>query len=90
MATPPKQDAEQTEGQSKDEVQVNTAKLERLANVATQAAQAKQWQARKNGLANQEPPSEVRDLSQNAEARAQAEAAMKEMLAKPGGKRRGY
>ena len=86
MATPPEQDAEQT----KDGDQVSTRSLQRLANVATQAAQAKRWQARKNGMMNQEPPSEVRNLSDDTEARAQAEAAMRQMMAKAGGKRRGY
>jgi hypothetical protein len=64
--------------------------LERLANAASTAAQAKQWQARKNGLHQQEQPSEVWDLSQNDEARAQAEEAMRQMMAKPQSKRRGW
>jgi hypothetical protein len=90
MATPPKQDAEPTKEQTGDKDQVSTRGLERLANVANQAAQAKRWQARKNGMASQEPPSEVRNLNHDAEARAQAEAAMQQMMAKPGGKRRGF
>ena len=63
-------------------------RLERLANAATQAAEARQWRARKNGMANQGEPAEVRDLSQDAEAKAQAEAAMQAMLAKSKGKPR--
>jgi hypothetical protein len=62
-------------------------KLERLANAAATAAQAKQWRARKNGLQDQDEPSEVRNLTHDAEARAQAEAAMQKMMAKSAGKR---
>jgi hypothetical protein len=62
--------------------------LEKLANAAATAAQAKQWRARKNGLRDQEEPSEVRNLNHDAEARARAEAAMQEMMAKSKGKRR--
>ncbi len=65
-------------------------RLERLANAAATAAQAKQWQARKNGLHQQEEPSEVRNLSQNNEARARAEEAMRQIMAKPHSKRRGW
>ena len=64
-------------------------RLERLANAAATAAQAKQWRARKNGIDQQEEPSEVRNLSNNAEARARAEEAMRQMMAKPQSKRRG-
>jgi hypothetical protein len=64
-------------------------RLEKLANAAATAAQAKQWRARKNGLQQQEEPSEVRNLSHNEEARAWAEEAMRQMMAKPAGKRRG-
>jgi hypothetical protein len=63
-----------------------TARLEALAAEATQA---KQWRARKSGLQAQDEPSEVRNLSHDAEARAQAEAAMQQMMAKSAGKRRG-
>jgi len=55
-------------------------RLERLANAAATAAQAKQ---------EQEEPAEVRNLSDDAEARARAEEAMRQMMAKPEGKRRG-
>jgi hypothetical protein len=65
-------------------------RLERLANAAATAAQAKQWQARKNGLHQQEQPAEVRDLSHNDEARARAEEAMRQMMAMPHSKRRGW
>jgi hypothetical protein len=64
-------------------------RLEKLANAAATAAQAKQWRARKNGLQQQDEPSEVRNLSHNAEARARAEEAMRQMMAKPAVKRRG-
>ncbi|RDI53855.1 hypothetical protein [Microvirga subterranea] len=65
-------------------------RLERLANAAATAAQEKQWRARKNGLQQQEEPSEVRNLSHDADARAKAEEAMRQMMAKPQGKRRGW
>jgi hypothetical protein len=64
-------------------------RLEKLANAAATAAQAKQWRARKNGLQQQDEPSEVRNLSHNAEARARAEEAMRQMVAKPARKWRG-
>ena len=64
-------------------------RLEKLANAAATAAQAKQWRARKSGLDQQEDSSEVRNLSNDAEARARAEEAMRQMMAKPQGKRRG-
>ncbi len=79
-----KQDEEQPEGKS----QVNTSRLERLADMASAAAQAKQWQARKNGMSDQGEPSEVRNLTHDADAKAQAEAAMQQMMAKAGGKAR--
>ena len=85
MATRPKQGQDNAEG----EAQVNTSRLERLADVATAAAQAKRWQARKNGMTDQGEPSEVRNLTHDAEAKARAEAAMQQMMAKGGGKRRG-
>lgn len=65
-------------------------RLEKLANAAATAAQAKQWRARKNGINQEEEPSEVRNLSNDAEARARAEEAMRQMMAKPQTKRRGY
>jgi hypothetical protein len=64
-------------------------RLERLANAAATAAQAKQWRARKNGLHQQEEASEVRNLNHDNEARARAEEAMRQMMAKPQSKRRG-
>jgi hypothetical protein len=63
-------------------------RLEKLANAAATAAQAKQWRARKNGLQEQEEPSEVRNLNHDVEARARAEEAMRQMMAKPQSKRR--
>ena len=80
MTRPKQEDDEQTD----DKAPASTPqldKLERLAKVAATAAQAKQWRARKNGLQDQEEPSEVRDLTHDAEARAQAEAAMRLMAA---------
>jgi hypothetical protein len=65
-------------------------RLERLAHAAATAAQAKQWRARKNGLPQQGEFSEVRDLSHDDKARAQAEEAMRQMMAKPQSKRRGW
>jgi hypothetical protein len=87
MATPPKQG----EGKTEDKIQGSTPqldRLERLANTAATAAQSKQWRARQNGLREQEEPSEVRNLNHDAEAKAQAEAAMQRMMANPKGKRR--
>ncbi len=85
MTTRPEQGEEQTE----DKGQVSTPRLQRLADAAAAASQAKQWQARKNGMLNPGEPSEVRNLNHDAEARAQAEAAMEQMMARSGGKRRG-
>jgi hypothetical protein len=87
MAERPKQDEEQTG----DKGQASTPqldRLEKLANAAATAAQANQWRARKNGLQDQEEHSEVRSLNHDAEAKAQAEAAMREMMAKSKGKGR--
>ena len=77
--TEPKQ-----EEQTDDKVQASTPqldRLEKLAKAATATAQAKQWRARKNGLQDRPEPSEVRSLTHDAEARAQAEAAMQLMAA---------
>jgi hypothetical protein len=63
-------------------------RLEKLANAAATAAQAKQWRARKNGLQEQDEPGEVRNLSHDAEARARAEETMRQMMARPQRKRR--
>jgi hypothetical protein len=83
MPEQPDQDDEQPE----DQVQASTPQLDRLeslAKAAATAAQAKKWRARKNGLQDQDEPSEVRNLTHNMEARAQAEAAMRLMgAAKP-------
>lgn len=86
MPTQPKQG----EGKTEDEGQASTPqldRLEKLANAAATSAQAKRWQARKNGLEDQAEPSEVRNLSHDAEARAQAEAAMRQMMTNPKAKR---
>ncbi len=89
MPIPPEQDDERSE----DQVQASTPQLdhlESLAKAAATAAQAKKWRARKNGLQDQDEPSEVRNLTHDTEARAQAEAAMRLMAAaKPKGKPRG-
>jgi len=84
--TRPKIDDEQTEGEAKASTPA-LDRLERLANVAATASQARQWRARKNGLLNEDEPSEVRNLNHDAEARAQAEAAMQKMMASSKGKR---
>jgi hypothetical protein len=89
MAKRPEQEEEQPEVNGPASTP-HLDRLEKLANAAATAAQAKQWRARKNGLQQQDEPSEVRNLSQNAEARARAEEAMRQMLAKPQSKRRGY
>jgi hypothetical protein len=88
MAKRPEQEDEQpkTDGRASTP---QLDRLERLANAAATAAQAKQWRARKTGLQQQDEPSEVRNLSHNAEARARAEEVMRQMMTKPAGKRRG-
>ena len=83
----PEKSDEPTEARAKVSTpQLDT--LERLANAAATAAQTQQWRARKNGLHQQEDVSEVRNLSHDAEARARAEEAMRQMMAKPQGRRR--
>jgi hypothetical protein len=88
MSKHPEQEDEQpeTKGQASTP---QLDRLERLANAAATAAQAKQWRARKNGMQEQEEPAEVRNLSHDAEARARAEEAMRQMMSKPKSKRRG-
>jgi hypothetical protein len=89
MAKRPEQEDERAETDGKASTP-QLDRLERLANAAATAAQAKQWRARQNGLHQQEEPSEVRNLSQNDEARARAEEAMRQIMAKPQSKRRGW
>jgi hypothetical protein len=87
MARQPTQDDEQT----MNEAPASTPQLDRLeslAKAAATSAQAKRWKARKDGMQDQDEPSEVRSLNHDAEARAQAEAAMQQMMAKSTGKRR--
>jgi predicted Ser/Thr protein kinase len=75
---------------TEEKAQASTPQLDRLeslAKAAETAAQSKQWRARKSGLQVQEEPSEVRNLNHDAEARAQAEAAMQQMMAKGKGKK---
>jgi hypothetical protein len=88
MTTPTTQE----EGETEDIGQASTPqldRLEKLANAAAAAAQAKQWRTRKNGMQQQEEPSDVRNLSHDAGARARAEESMRLMMAKPQSKRRG-
>jgi hypothetical protein len=88
MPAGPEQDDEQTE----DKAPASTPQLDRLESLAKAAAttaQRRRWAARKNGLQDQEEPSEVRSLNHDAEARAQAEAAMQQMMASAKGKSRG-
>jgi hypothetical protein len=87
MATRPKQGEEQTENKAQSSTP-QLDRLEKLANAAAATAQARQWQARQNGLQDQGESSEVRNLNHDAEARAQAEAAMQQMMAKSKGKGR--
>ena len=54
-------------------MKVDTAKLAALAGAADQA---RRWKARRNGLLDRGAPSEVRDLSGDATARAEAEASL--------------
>ena len=78
--TEPKQE-EQTE----DKAQASTpqsARVENLAKATAAKAQAKQRRALKDGLQDQPEPSEVRSLTHDAQARAQAEAAMRLMETK--------
>ena len=89
MANRPEQEDEQPEANGKASTP-QLDRLEKLANAAASAAQAKQWRARQNGLGQQEAPSAIRILSNDAEARARAEEAMRQMMAKPQGKKRGW
>ena len=82
--TRPKEDEEQPAGK----VSATTDRLEKLANAASAAAQAKRWRAHKDGMTDQGEASEVRDLPHDADAKAQAEAAMQQMMAKGAGKPR--
>ena len=87
MAKRPEQEDEQSDTNGAASTP-HLDRLEKLANAAATAAQAKQWRARKNGLHQQEEASEVRNLSHDDEARSRAEEAMRQMMAKPQGKRR--
>jgi hypothetical protein len=89
MAKRPEHEDDQPESHEKASTP-QLDRLEKLANAAATAAQAKQWRARKNGIDQREEPSEVRNLSNDAEARARAEDAMRQMMAKPQTKRRGW
>ena len=88
MAKRPEQEDEQSETNGKASTP-QLDRLEKLANAAASAAQAKQWRARKNGISQQEESSEVRNLSSDAEARVRAEEAMRQMMSKPQSKRQG-
>ena len=87
MPRGPKTEDEQTESEGRTSTP-QLDRLEKLANAAATTAQAKQWRARQNGLQEQEEPSEVRSLNHDADARAQAEEAMRQMMAKSPTKRR--
>jgi hypothetical protein len=84
MMTMPRRGAKKTD----DGTEASTSRIDRLADAADAAAQAKRWQARKNGMTDQGEASEVRNLTHDADAKAQAEAAMQQMMAKAGGKPR--
>ena len=74
------------EEQAEDKVTVSasqSARLENLAKATAAKAKVKQWRAPKDGQQDEPEPSEVRSLTHDAEARAQAEAAMRIMEAKP-------
>jgi hypothetical protein len=88
MATRPERENEQSDANGKASTP-QLDRLERLANAAVTAAQAKQWRARKNGMQEREEPAEVRNLSHDDEARARAEETMRQMMAKPQSKRGG-
>ena len=82
---------EKRDEQTEEKVQASTPQLdqlERLAKAAAATAQARRWRARKDGLQEQVETSQVRSLNHDAEARAQAEAAMQQMMAKSNGKNR--
>ena len=81
MATRPKQGNEQIEGGSEASTP-QLDRLERLANSVEMAAQTKRWRAQQHGMHDQGEPSEVRDLNHDENAKAQAEAAMQQMMAK--------
>jgi hypothetical protein len=86
MSEQPEENKEQTEGEG----HASTPQLDRLQKLANAAAardQAKRWQARQMGLGNRGEASEVRNLNHDADAKAQAEAAMQRMMAKPAKKR---
>jgi hypothetical protein len=80
MAKRTKQGADQTA----EKLEVNTARLESLAEAAAGLAQAKRWQARKSGLSQESEASEVRSLSDDTAARAAAEESMLKLIAKKG------
>jgi hypothetical protein len=87
MTDHPKTDEEQAEANRRASTPM-LDRLEKLASAASAGAQAKQWRARQNGLQDQGRASEVRNLNHDAEAKAQAEEAMRQMMAKSSGKRR--
>jgi hypothetical protein len=76
MAKEPKE----AEDQTGEKLQVNTARLETLADAATGIAQARKWQARKNGLSDNVESSEVRNLSDDQAARAAAGGSLRKLM----------
>jgi hypothetical protein len=83
----PKTDEEQAEAKGQASTPM-LGRLERLASAASVGAQVNQWRARQNGLQDQGEASEVRNLNHDAEAKAQGEEAMRQMMAKAPGQRR--
>ena len=69
--------------------QIAAANWKMNGSFAANEAWLSEFNARKSGLRGQDEPTEVRNLSHDAEARAQAEAAMQQMMAKSGGRRPG-
>jgi hypothetical protein len=61
------------------------SRLEALAKAAEATAGAKQWRARQDGTLDLGEPSEVRSLTHDEEAKAQAEASMQRLVEKRGG-----
>jgi hypothetical protein len=87
MSEQPEENKDQTEGEG----QASTPQLDRLQKLANAAAardQARQWKARQLGLGNRGEASEVRSLNHDADAKAQAEAAMQRMMEQKPAKKR--
>jgi hypothetical protein len=70
------------EDPAEEKLDVNTARLETLADAAAGIVQARRWQSHKNGLSDEVESSKVRSLNDDAAARAAAEELMQKLLAK--------